>query len=159
MPKVLALVVGVTVVEAIGFFAVTRLLGGGPEVAYGEQGQHHLLDGQDPGSMPQTVEIELLKRFRVPNDKGGRLYIYDLDISVKVPGHRKAEVEQLVAERTAEISDRVARLVRGSDPAVVHEPDLKTLRMQIQHVVGEIAGDQGIVTEVLIPRCVPTRSD
>jgi flagellar basal body-associated protein FliL len=159
VPMTLALVVGIAVVEGIGFYAATKLLGGGPQAAYGEEGQDHVLDGEDSGLLPSSAEIELLSKFKVPNDKRGRLYIYDFDITLKVPGQREAEVAQLVTERKGEISDRVARLVRAADPALLHEPELKTLRMQIQHAVGEIADDQDIVIEVLIPRCVPLRSD
>ena len=65
----------------------------------------------------------------------------------------------LAKERLREISDRVARIVRAADPAVLHEPELKTLRMQLQHAVGEVAGDQDAIIEILIPRCVPIRSD
>ena len=159
MPMTLALVVGIAVVEGIGFYVATKMMGGGPQTAYGEEGQGHLLDGEDPGLLPSSAEIELLQKFKVPNDKRGRLYIYDFDITLKVPGQREAEVTELVTGRKGEISDRIARLVRAADPSLLHEPELKTLRMQIQHAIGEIADDQDIIIEVLIPRCVPLRSD
>lgn len=156
----LALVGGVAIVEGIGFYTVTKMFGGGPQVAYGEgESEGHVLDGEEPSAIPKTVEVGLLSRFRVPNDQRGRLYIYDFDVAMKVPGHRAKEATQLVKERQSEISDRIARIVRAADPAVLHEPALKTLRMQIQHAVGEIAGDQDVIVEVLIPRCVPMRSD
>jgi flagellar basal body-associated protein FliL len=159
MPMTVVLVVIVAIVEGLGFYTATKLFGGGPQVAYGEEGQNHVLDGEDPGSLPSTAEVELLKNFKVPNDKRGRLYIYDFDITVKVSAYRQEEFRQLVDSRKHEISDRIARLVRAADPPVLHEPELKTLRMQIQHAVGDIAGDQEVVLEVLIPRCVPIRSD
>ena len=160
MPVALALVVGVAIVEGAGFYAATKMFGGGPQVAYGEgQPDENILDGDEPGALPKTVEIQLLKKFRAPNDKTGRLYIYDFDVAIKAPGHREEEISQLVAERASEISDRIARIVRAADPAVLHEPELKTLRMQIQHAVGDVIGDKEAVIEVLIPRCVPVRSD
>ncbi len=160
VPMTLALVVGIAIVEGIGFYTATKMFGGGPQVAHGAgEEEGHLLDGEEAGAAPITIEIEVLKRFKVPNDKRGRLYIYDFDVALKVPGHREDDANQLVAERQREISDRAARIIRGADPAVLHEPELKTLRMQLQHAIGEVIGDQDIILEVLIPRCVPIRSD
>lgn len=160
MTMTLALVAGVAIVEAIGFYAATRFFGGGPQVAYGEGSEGgNVLDGEDPGALPKTTEIEVLSNFKVPNDKRGRLYIYDFDLAIKTAGYREAEVKRLIGERSREISDRFARIVRAADPAVLHEPELKTLRMQAQHAVGEVIGDQDAIIEVLIPRCVPIRSD
>jgi hypothetical protein len=156
----LALVAGVAIVEGIGFYTVTKLFGGGPQVAFGEGGpQGNVLDGVEAGGVSMTVETEVLSRFKVPNDKRGRLYVYDLDLAIKVPRHREAEAARLVSERQGELSDRIARIVRAADPAVLHEPELKTLRLQLQHAMGEVAGDQDLILEVLIPRCVPIRSD
>ena len=160
MTTTLALVVCVAVVEGIGFYAATKFFGGGPQVAHGAEGDEgNLLDGAEAGSVPETVEIELLRKFQVPNDQKGRLYVYDFDLAVKVPGHRKEEIEKFAVERQREISDRVARIVRAADPAVLHEPELATLRAQLQRAIGEIAGDQDVIREILIPRCVPIRSD
>ncbi len=160
VPFTLVLVVGIAVVEGIGFYTAARIFGGGPQVAYGtDEGGAHLLDGEEVGDQSDTVEIEVLRKFKVPNDKKGRLYIYDFDVALKVPGHREEEATRLVAERQGELSDRVARVVRAADPAILHEPALKSLRVQLKHAIGEVVGDQDIIVEVLIPRCVPIRAD
>lgn len=156
----IALVTGVAIVEGLGFYAVTKLFGGGPQVAYGEgEARGHVLDGEEAGGMPYTAEVEVLAKFKVPNDKRGRLYIYDFDVALKVPARRAEEANRLVKERKRELSDRVARIVRAADPMVLHEPELKTLRMQLQRAIAKVAGDQDLIIEVLIPRCVPIRSD
>jgi flagellar basal body-associated protein FliL len=160
VPRTLAIVVVVAIVEGGIFFLGTKLLGGGPQVAHGAgETLGHLLDGAEVGEVPVTVEIEMLTKFKVPNDKRGRLYIYDFDVALKVPGYRQEEATRLVSERQRELSDRVARVVRAADPAVLHEPELKSLRVQLQHAIGEVVGDQDIIVEVLIPRCVPMRAD
>jgi len=152
------IVMGVTILEGGFFFAATKIFGGGPQVAQGVEGEH-LLEG-DPGEdVTATAEVEVLHGFRSPNNKKGRAYIYELDVIVKVPGHRKEEIEELVAERSGEIEDRISRIVRAADPAILNEPELKTLRMQIRRTVGEIARDQDVILEVLLPRCVPHRAD
>jgi flagellar basal body-associated protein FliL len=160
LPFTLALVIGVAVVEGAGFFVATKFFGGGPTVAYGEgEREGHLLQGDEPGSKPQAAEVPVLESFRAPNDRRGRLYIYDFDVVIKVPASRTEEAKQFLTDRKGEVSDRIARIVRAADPAVLHEPELTTLRMQIQHAIGEIAGDPDMVVEVLIPRCVPIRAD
>lgn len=160
VPMTLALVVGIGVVEGVGFYAVTKMFGGGPQIAHGAGGREgHLLDGEEANQAPVTVEVEVLQNFKVPNDKRGRLYVYDFDVALKVPGRREEDATKLVNDRQREISDRIARVVRAADPAVLHEPELKTLRMQLQHAIGEVVGDQDMIVEVLIPRCVPIRSD
>jgi len=160
VPMTLALVVGIAIVEGIGFYTATKMFGGGPQVAHGAgESEGHLLEGEEAGTASVTAEVGVLENFKVPNDKRGRLYVYDFDVALKVPAYREEDATQLVTERKREISDRVARVVRAADPAVLHEPELKTLRMQLRHAIGEVVGDQEIIVEVLIPRCVPIRSD
>jgi len=159
LPKTLILIVIVSVVEGAGFFAATKLMGGGPQVAHGDEHGDDHLKGEAPVQEKGTVELELLSKLRVPNDRKGRLYIYDFDLYVKVDLSKKEAVEKLISERKSELSDRIARIVRGSEAAVLEEPDLKTLRMQFRHSLSELLRDEDVVDEVLIPRCVPIRSD
>jgi hypothetical protein len=41
---------------------------------------------------------------------------------------------------------------------MLHEPELKTLRLKIRHMLNELLGDSEVVIEVLIPTCVPMRA-
>lgn len=159
LPMTLILIVGITLVQAVGFFFVTKMLGSGPAIAHGDEGHGNLMKGEEATSQPATAEIEVMKNFRVPNEQRGRLYIYDFDLFVKVPTLKKDEFAALIKERKGEISDRIARLVRAAEPALLHEAELKTLRLQIRQALGEIARNHEIVNEVLLPRFVPIRSD
>ena len=160
MTMTMVLVLGVALIEGIAFYAATKMFGGGPQTTYGaDSSEGNLLEGDEVTDAPSTVEISVVERFKVPNDKRGRPYIYDFDVVIKVPGLRAEEAKEFVESRKGEISDRIARIVRADEPSVLHEAELKTLRMQIQHTLGEIAGDQDMVAEVLIPRCVPVRAD
>ena len=160
LPKTLILVLAIALVEGAGFYTATKIFGGGPQVAHGaEEADGHVLVGEQATEAAITAEIDVLRKFKVPNDKQGRMYIYDFDVVLKVPGSREEDANKLVEERKGEISDHIARIVRGADPGVLHEPELKALRMQLQHAVGEVVGDQDIIVEVLIPRCVPVRAD
>lgn len=162
LPKMLVVVLAVSVVEGGLFFGAMKMFGGGPQAAHGEpSGEKEVLHGDDPHKVEtvEAVEIELMSKFRVPNDRSGALYIYDLDLFVKVPKSKSEEIEKIVSERKGELSDRVARIIRGNDAAVLNEADLKTLRTQIRNSLSDLAGDPEIITEVLIPRCVPIRTD
>ncbi|GMU80789.1 MAG: hypothetical protein IT450_06145 [Phycisphaerales bacterium] len=160
-PKTVILIAIISIVEAGLFFGAMKMFGGGPQVAHAgeEAGGENVLHGEDPAhTKAETVEMELLTKFRVPNDRSGWLYIYDLDLYVKAPKANEEKITAMIEGRKGELSDRVARIIRGNDAAVLSEPDLKTLRTQIRNAIGEMAHDPELVTEVLIPRCVPMRS-
>lgn len=160
LPMTLILVVGVAVLEAAVFLVIMKSMGGGPQLAHGaEEGQHGVIEGEPPAEAVMTAEVSLLTNFRAPNRKGGRPMIFDMDVYLKVLASRKADVDTLIAERTGEVRDRIARVVRGADPEILYEPDLKTIRIQLKQAIGELADDPELVQEVLIPRCVPMRGD
>lgn len=152
----LIIVAIVAVVEGAGFYAVARIFGGGPQTAIAAEGEH-LTEGDDPTPEQQTVEIELLTGFRVPNDKRGAMHVYDFDVLLKVYQADAEAVQAIVDTRRGEISDLIARIVRAAEPAMLHEPELTTLRLKIRHVLGEMVGDPEKVLEVLIPRFLPIR--
>jgi hypothetical protein len=157
IPTTVVIVAAVAIVEGLGFYMAAKLLGSGPQPSYGESGEHYS-EGGDPQAQAAYAEVAVLAKFKAPNTKSGRLYIYDLDLVVKVPAHRKEDVEKLVNERRGEISDAVARLIRGADPRILAEDELKTFRVQVQHALAPVLGDPDLVRQVLIPRCVPILS-
>lgn len=153
-PLIVGLVVGLAVLEAAGFYIAAQFFGGGPQVTHGEEGQHLIEQGEAPGPQPMA-EVYLLKRFKVPNNKDGRLKIYDVDILVKVPQTRAEEMKTLAESHEGELSDTVARIIRAADPRVLQEPELATLRVQLQHAFSASFDDAELFNKVLIPRCVP----
>lgn len=159
MKGTLIIVGVVSIVEAGGFYGAMQMFGGGPQVAHGEQAETNHAEGPEPVVHKPTSEVELLTKFKVPNDKSGRLFIYDMDLYVKIDAEHQEQFDTLVTERKGELSDRVARIIRSNETDVLHEADLKSLRMQVRHALGEMAGDPEMVLEVLIPRFVPIRSD
>jgi flagellar basal body-associated protein FliL len=186
----LAMILGVAVLQAGVFFALVKFAGGGPAATYGAQNGQHVAQTQpaaeEAAAKPETApgggasghgggekpaeasgsaapatgaaEVVLLQRFKVPNSKGGTTILYDFDISVVVPAARKAAAEEIFKNRAAEISDRVAQIVRQAAPRVLAEDDFATLRGLLKQVLGEITGDGQMVQRVLIPRCVPLRA-
>jgi len=157
IPKT-ALIVGVvTLVEAGVFIMLFMMFSGGPEPTYGH-GEETVVHGPNPAETEPTLEIHLLDKFRVPNNIQGVTWIYDLDLVVKVPAHLADEMETLKESRINEISDAVAGIIRRLDPRYLNEPDLRTLRFQIQRTLSEIANNPDLIEAVLIPRCVPIRA-
>lgn len=155
MPTTLAIVLGVAIAEAAVFFVVFKYVGGGPQEAHAAEAVT-----VEPATQPVGLaEVPVLKNFRVPNDKLGRMYLYDLDLSVVVPEDQKERVEGLVQNRSGEIGDRIARIMRSATDRVLKEDDLRALRQQMLETLREIFEDEELVQRVLIPRFVPMRSD
>jgi flagellar basal body-associated protein FliL len=154
-PMTLGIVLGVAIAEAAVFFIIFKFAGGGPKVAQAET-DHPVEAATQPAGV---AEVAVLRGFRVPNDKLGRLYLYDLDLSVVVPLEQKERVEGLVKERSGEIGDRVARILRSASDRMLKEDDLCSLRQQVLEALREIAEDENLIQRVLIPRFVPMRAD
>lgn len=115
-------------------------------------------DGAD-GDVPAIAEVQLVKSHKVPNNTSGRLYIYDIEISIVVPGNKKAAVEKLAKQRSADIADTISQVMRGADTRMLNETDLRTLRGQMMSGLADLFGDDKLIQKVLIPRCVPLRAD
>lgn len=154
--KTLGIVLGVALLQGIAFFVVFKLASGGPAAAHGE-GSHAI---EAATSQPAVgAEVVVLKSFKVPNDKSGVLRIYDVDLSVVVPMHQKEHMTQLVDDRRGEISDAVARVVRGATDRMLREDDLRILRAQLQEELRNITHEEDLVQRVLIPKFVPIRAE
>ncbi len=157
IPRTAVLVTAVAVGEALLIFLGLQLLGGGPQASYGSGGES-VVTGPDPMTQTTSVEIQLLEKFRVPNSRQGATWIFDIDLVVKVPAHRRDQIDKLKTERSGEISDAIASIIRSLDPRYLNEPDLQTLRVQVHRVLGQIVGDPNLIEAVLIPRCVPIKA-
>lgn len=150
--KLIGIVVGVAMVQGVGFFAVFKLAGSSPEPAHGAEA--HLIEGQAAKDNAR-VEVSLVKSLKVPNNKSGRIIIYDLDLSVVVAAKDVDAVKALAEAHAGEIKDRVARIIRGATDQMLQEDELQILRTQLLEGLFEIVDDQSLIQRVLIPRFVP----
>ncbi|MFN4242040.1 MAG: flagellar basal body-associated FliL family protein [Tepidisphaerales bacterium] len=162
--KTPVLIAGVMVIEAAALFAVFKLLGAGSakatsaEVTLATGDAEH---GSPAQQAPAMSEIPMLSE-RFPNVASGRRFLYDVAIVALVRNDNKAAVEELFKTRESMIKDRVRTIIAQSDPSKLgggDEPGLETLRRQIKHQLTEIAGREGLIEEILIPRCIPFRVD
>ncbi len=167
--KLPVLVGGIMVLEAVILIAAFKMMGGGAtktahaevELKAGEGGAGgHGEGGGTAGSEKKLHELEVIS-FRAPNMSTGRRFIYDVAIFAAVKEQNKTQVEAILKQRQATITDRVRTIIAMSDSDKLgggSEPGLETLRRQVKYQLEEIAGE-GLIEEVLIPRCIPFRGD
>jgi len=175
LSKTPVLIGGIMLVEAVVLFAGFKfLMGGGPTVATGaelvEEGHDAAADnghgdgghGASSGSADKSrvVEVPLLE-MRATNKRDGRTFLYQVKIVVVTRAANEEKVKALIKEREALIRDRVRTIIAQSDPDRLgggKEPGLETLRRQVKHQLDEIVGE-GVIDEVLVPDCIPFRTD
>ncbi|HVX86550.1 MAG TPA: hypothetical protein VH253_17340 [Phycisphaerae bacterium] len=146
------IVAAVVVLLEVATVGVTMSMSGGPRRAAAEV----------PATAPKEAvekdaEVKLVDA-KLPNAKGGRLYLYDLQIVAKVADKNKDKVTDLLTERDAQIKDHIRTIIAGFDPQSLAEPGLETLRRQIAYQLDQDIG-KDLVKEVLIPKCTPIRAD
>lgn len=185
--KVPVMLGGVMIIEAAVLFAGFKFLGSGsPAPAAGADLAEHDATAGDSGhesagghdeksdaskdesgkdSKPKVdpkkpVAIPVLD-FKAPNKLSGRTFVYDLSISVVTRGKFQAQVESAIQEKKPLIQDRLRTIIAQSDPEKLggaSEPGLETLRRQVKYQLDEIIGHD-MIDEVLIPKCMPFRTD
>ena len=167
LTKTPVLLGAVMLLEAIVLFGAFKMLAGSPTPASGADLANHDGGGNglggkgDPGSPKnRSVEINVVN-FKAPNKLSGRTFLYDVSIYVVVKSDEADRVKQVIKDREALIQDRIRTIIAQSDPEKLGggtEPGLETLRRQVKYQLDEIVGD-GQIAEVLVPRCIPFRTD
>jgi flagellar basal body-associated protein FliL len=172
LTKTPVLVGSVMIIEAIVLFAGFKLMGGGgPSAAEGAtlvdphadtsaEGGHGAAPGTAGHAKGNRAEVQVLQ-FKAPNKLSGRTFVYDVAIFVVTPADKQAEVSETIKANEALIQDRVRTIIAQSDPEKLGggtEPGLETLRRQVKYQLDEIIGE-GMVSEVLVPKCIPIRTD
>lgn len=152
---------GVMLLEAAVLFAGFKFLGGGgPHAASATEAAEQKEGATRAAEKNKTVEVQVLE-FRATNKISGRTLLFDVSIFAVVKGENEEAVKSRIADRTALIKDRVSTIIRQSDPEKLgggSEPGLETLRRQVKYQLDSIIGE-GMVEEVLVPRCIPFRAD
>ena len=169
LKKTPVLLGAVMVLEAAVLVAGFKMLGGGgPQTAAGAElatSEHEDEHGDGKGKSKggharKTVEL-LVVDFKAPNKASGRTFLYDVSIFVVIKTEREQAVKDTLKEREALIKDRVRTIIAQSDPEKLtggSEPGLETLRRQVKYQLEIILGD-GVIEEVLVPKCIPFRTD
>jgi flagellar basal body-associated protein FliL len=172
MAKTPVLLAAVMLIEGVVLVGGLKFLGGGPKQAAavelapeGGSGGEKGAKGEDgkpiaPVDGKAPVELQLVD-FRAPNKVSGRTFLYDVNIVVTTKTAVGDKVKDLISARDALIKDRVRTIIAQLDPEKLgggSEPGLETLRRQVKYQLDQILGD-GLIDEVLVPRCIPYRTD
>jgi flagellar basal body-associated protein FliL len=152
-------------IEAVVLFAGFKFITGGAKNANAADlttPDKAKADGDKAGATDAdaTTEIQLLDS-RFPNKQNGHTFLYDIQIYLSCKKDAAEKVKPMIAEHEALIQDRVRTIIAQSDPDKLgggSEPGLETLRRQVKYQLDEIVGD-GLIDDVLIPRCIPFRTD
>jgi flagellar basal body-associated protein FliL len=174
LSKLPVLLGGVMIIEAVVLFAGFKFLGAGAKPAAasaelaiegpakagakGEGGDEK--GGATSIDKSDTVVIKVTE-FKALNKKSGTAFVYDLQISVVAKSEFETRIETTIKDKEPLIQDRIRTIIAESDPEKLSggaEPGLETLRRQVKYQLDEIIGD-GMIDEVLVPRCIPFRTD
>jgi flagellar basal body-associated protein FliL len=162
LTKLPVLLGGVMLIEGAVLFAGFKLFGAKPAPA--DAAMLTTGDGAagDKGTAKKgkTVEV-LVGDYKALNRTNGRTFLYDISIYVETKAENEQKVTDAFKDAKALIEDRIRTIIAESDPDKLgggSEPGLETLRRQVKYQLDRIVGD-GILNEVLIPRCLPFRTD
>jgi flagellar basal body-associated protein FliL len=157
---------GVMLIEAIVLFAGFKFIGGGaPKVVAGaelvtQEPTKGDADGKGAAAGQKTEEMPVVD-FRAPNKQSGRTFLYDVSIVAVTKTADADAVKDILKANDALIKDRIRTIIAQLDPEKLgggSEPGLETLRRQVKYQLDQIVGE-GMIDEILVPRCIPFRTD
>lgn len=147
----LPIVVGALMaVEGVAVFGVVKMM------SAPKQAEASHLAGADDAAQQALVEVPLVED-RFQNMQTGRVWLWDVQIVLKVMSKHEDHVAFVLASREAEMKEGVSMLFRRASHAQLKEPGLETINRQItayiQQVIGTDAEGHPYVERVMIPRC------
>jgi len=171
LTKLPVLLGGAMFLEAVVLIAGFKIIGGGsPRAAAGADlaaeksatTSETKAEGESAKADSPNADVELqVVDFRAPNKISGRTFLYDVSMWVVTKAEFEDKVKATISSHEALIKDRIRTIIAQSDPDKLgggSEPGLETLRRQVKYQLDEIVGD-GLISEVLVPRCIPFRTD
>jgi flagellar basal body-associated protein FliL len=165
MAKTPVILGAVMLIEAVVLIGGFKFISGGPKTAAAVElaPEKEAKEGDakaGPADPKSSVEIQLVD-FRAPNKQSGRTFLYDVSIFVTTKLVTQDKVKDLITSKDALIKDRIRTIIAEMDPEKLgggSEPGLETLRRQVKYQLDQIIGD-GLIDEVLVPRCIAFRTD
>jgi flagellar basal body-associated protein FliL len=166
MAKTPVILGGVMLIEAVVLIGGFKFISGGPKTATAVEIQTETAGKEGeakggPTDQKAPVELQLVD-FRAPNKQSGRTFLYDVNIVVTTKLVTQDKVKDLISSHDALIKDRVRTIIAEMDPDKLgggSEPGLETLRRQVKYQLDQILGDDKLIDEVLVPRCIAFRTD
>lgn len=166
LTKMPVLLGGAMIIEAVVLFAGFKFLGGGPKPVQAELVSPDKPEGEGKGATTQPdkkhpVEVPVVNEFRALNHRTGTTFIYEVDIAAMTHAEFEEQLKKAFSDHGNLIRDRIRTIIASSDPEKLggkSEPGLETLRRQVKFQLDDVVGE-GLIDEVLIPRCIPFRAD
>lgn len=148
--KVLAIVGGLMVAEAAAVYMFVGMTGSGTKSASAE------IHGAAEAELQQPVEIALVDD-KFQNMQTGRVWMWDVQIVLKVKKKNEEFISGELGKREAEIKEGVAQVMRRAQHSHLREPELTTLNRQLtaylDTVFGPDADGETRIERVMIPKC------
>lgn len=149
--KVIGLVGGLMIAEAVGVYLFVGMTGRAPQAAEAQ------IKGADQASEHESVEIELADD-KFQNLQTGHVWIWDISIYLKVQKKHEKYITEELAKREAEIKEGVGQIIRRAQHSSLREPELTTLNRQLMAYLEKTfkpddADGSSRVERVLIPKC------
>jgi flagellar basal body-associated protein FliL len=147
--KTVGIVAAIMILEGAGVFMFVSMSGKAPQTS--EAGIH---EGEH-GDLEESVEVPLVDD-RFQNMQTGNVWIWKLEVYLKVKKKNEEAVNKVLEERSAEIKASLSQLMRRMQHTQLKEPDLRTLTRQLTALINEKFGyDKEIprVDEVIVANC------
>jgi hypothetical protein len=149
--KVLGVVAGLMLAEAAGVYLFVGLTGPRAQSASAE------IQGAEDKAAQEAVEIELVND-KFQNLQTGHVWMWDMQIVLKVKRKYEAYVDGELTKRSAEITEGVGQIIRRAQHNHLREPELTTINRQIAAYLAKAiepdpADGSPRIERVLIPKC------
>ena len=153
--KTLAIIGGIMLLEGGGLFLITKMIYQKPEELSAE-----VLDpkAQLLENIKEHVEISL-PEINAFNRRQGRLYMYNIEVSIRVKTIREEDVKNIIEARKGTIFDRLNTVIRSAEVKHLNEPGLGTIRRQFKFELNRVMGDDELILELLIPKFLQSPAD
>lgn len=152
--KMAAIMAVLMIVEAAGVFFVVGMTGRVPSETAAD-----MINDND---QELTVELPLVED-KFPNMTQGPVWLWDVEIALKVKKKNEEHVSKVLEQHASEIKEGVSWIIRRAQHAQLKEPGLETLRRQLRAFLDEQLGEdldgESRIEKVLIPRCRGFRAD
>ncbi len=140
-------VAGFMLLEGVGLFLLTKMMYQQPEAAQAT------ITEEEKALQNVQEEIELtLPELSSFNKREGRLFIYKLVVTIRVPKDSSEEIQKILEARESTILDRFNTVIRSAETKYLNEPGLDTIRRQFRFELEKILGDDELILELLIPK-------
>ena len=122
--KTVGIVAAIMLLEGVGVFLFVSMTGHAPQESVAG-----ISEGAE-AQQEESVEIALVDD-RFQNLQTGNVWIWKLQVYLKVKKKNEEAVNKILDERSAEIKTSLSQLMRRMQHSQLKEPDLRTLTRQI----------------------------